>query len=178
MLNFTKIKALTLAACHTLVLMLCTSHLDYTNALLYGMTKKLTYKYQRIQNMCAKLALNKFKYDSATECLKQLQLLPIEQRIQHKILVITRKALTHHAPKYIQELINIRAAPCRQLRSGSSGRLLSTPSIKKETFASRSFSYAALALWNSLPRQLQDETSTTIFRKHLKTYLFKKAFNL
>ena len=59
MLNFIKIKAirpsLTTAACHTLVLKLCISHLDYTNALLYGMTKKLKSRYQRIQNMCAKL---------------------------------------------------------------------------------------------------------------------------
>ena len=43
MLNFIKIKAirpsLTTAPCHTLVLMLCISHLDYANALLYGMPK-------------------------------------------------------------------------------------------------------------------------------------------
>ena len=59
MLNFIKIKAirpsLTTVACHTLVLMLCISPLDYTNALLCGMTKRLKSRYQRIQNMCAKL---------------------------------------------------------------------------------------------------------------------------
>ena len=48
-------------------------------------------KYQRIQNMCTKLVLNKCKYDSPTECLKQLHWLPIEQWIQLKILVITHK---------------------------------------------------------------------------------------
>ena len=181
MLNFIKIKAirpsLTAAACHTLVLMLCISHLDYANALLYGMTKKLKSKYQRIQNMCAKLVLNKKKYDSATKCLQELHWLPIEQRIQHKILLMTHKALSGQAPKYIQELIKIKTH-CRQLRSGCSGRLLCTPNIKKETFASRSFSYAAPVLWNSLPQHLWDENSTSIFKKHLKTYLFKKAFTL
>ena len=115
MLNFIKIKAirpsLTMAACHTLVLMLWISHLDYANALLYGMTKKLKSKYQRIQNMCAKLVLNKQKYDSATKCLQELHWLPIEQRIQHKILLITYKALSGQAPKYIQELIKIKT-PC------------------------------------------------------------------
>ena len=73
MLNFIKIKAirpsLTTAACHSLVLMLCISHLNYANALLYGMTKNLKSRYQKIQNMCAKLILNKKKYNSATECL-------------------------------------------------------------------------------------------------------------
>ena len=61
--------------------------------------------------MCAKLVLNKHKYDSTTECLKQLHWLPIKQRIQHKILVITHKALTGYMPKYIQELINVKVAP-------------------------------------------------------------------
>ena len=180
--NFTEIKAirpsLTATACHTLVLMLCISQLDYSNALLYGITKKLLQKYQRIQIMCAKLVLNRHKYDSATECLKQQHWVPIKQWIQHKILVITHKALNRHAPQYIQEFINEKQAPSRPLRSRSSGRLLNTPRIRKETFASRSFSYAAPVLWNSLLRHLQDETSTTIFRKHLKTYLFKNAFNL
>ena len=123
--------------------------------------------------MCAKLVLNKCKYDSATECLQQLHWLHTEQQIQHKILIITNKALNGHALKYMQELINEKQAPSRPLRSRSSGRLLNTPRIRKETFASRSFNYVALVLWNSLPRHLQDETSTTIFRKHLKTYLFK-----
>ena len=182
MLNFIKFKTmrpnLTATACHTLELMCCISHLDYSNALSYGITMKLPQKYQRIQNMCAKLVFNEYKYDSATECLKQLHWLPIEQWIQHKILVITHKVLNGHAPKYIQELLNDKEAPSRQLRSRSSGRLLNTPRVRKETFVSRSFSYAALVLWNSLPRHLWDETSTTIFRKHCTTYLFKKAFNL
>ena len=136
MLNFIKIKtirpSLTASACHTLVLMLCISHLDYANALLYGMTKKLKSKYQRIQNMCAKLVLNKEKYDSATKCLQELHWLPIKQRIQHKILLMTHKALSGQAPKYIQELIKIKT-PCRQLKSGHSGRLLCTPSIQRQT---------------------------------------------
>ena len=103
MLNFIKIKVirpnLTTVACHTLVLMLCISHLDYANALLYGMTKKLKLRYQRIQNMCAELVLNKQKYDSATECLLELHWLPIEQRIEHKILLITHKVLNGQAPR-------------------------------------------------------------------------------
>ena len=81
--------------------------------------------------MCAKLVLNKKKYDSATKYLRELHWLPIEQRIQHKILLISHKALSGQAPKYIHELIKIKT-PCRQLRSRSSGRLLSTPNIKKK----------------------------------------------
>ena len=67
MANFIKIKAIrkyiTREACTILLLMLCMSHLDYLNAVLYGIPYKTLNKYQRIQNMCAKLALGKSKYD-------------------------------------------------------------------------------------------------------------------
>ena len=81
MANFIKIKFIckhiTWEACTTLLLMLCMSHLDYLNAVLYGIPNKTLNKYQRIQNMCAKLALGKSKYDSSTESLKTLHWLPI-----------------------------------------------------------------------------------------------------
>ena len=57
--------------------MLCISHLDYSNAVLYGIPNKTLNKYQRIKNMCAKLVLGKLKYDGSTESLKALHWLPI-----------------------------------------------------------------------------------------------------
>ena len=104
------------------------------------------------------------------ECLKQLHWLTIKQLIQYKILVITHKSLNGNAPKYIQELVKEKQTPSRSLILGSSGRIFIHPKIWKETFASRSFSYAALALRNSLPRCLLDESYTTVFKKHLKKY--------
>ena len=92
------------------------------------------------------------KYDSTTECLRQLHWLPIEQQIQYKILVITHKSLNRNTPKYIKELIKEKQAPSRPFRSGSSERLPHTPRIWKETIASRPFSYAALVLWNSFTK--------------------------
>ena len=80
MVNFIKVKSIhkyiTWEACTTLLMMLCMSHLDYSNAVLYGMPNKTPNKYQRIQNMCAKLVLGKSKYDSSTESLKALHWLP------------------------------------------------------------------------------------------------------
>ena len=78
MANFVKIKSIckyiTREACTTLLLMLCMSHLDCLNAVLYGIPNKTLNKYQKIQNMCAKLALGKSKYDSSTESLKNTAL--------------------------------------------------------------------------------------------------------
>ena len=81
MANFIKVKSIckyiTQEACTTLLLMLCISHLDYSNTVLYGISNKTLNKYQRIQNMCAKLVLGKSKYNSSTESLKALYWLPI-----------------------------------------------------------------------------------------------------
>ena len=61
MVNFIKVKSIckyiTWEACTTLLLMLCISHLDYSNAVLYSIPNKTLNKYQRIQNTCAKLVL-------------------------------------------------------------------------------------------------------------------------
>ena len=60
-------KFLTKDACTTLVLDLCISHLDYANTLFYGLPEKTISHLQRIQAMCAKLTLEKYKFDSTTE---------------------------------------------------------------------------------------------------------------
>ena len=86
--------------------MLCISHLDYSNAILYGIPNKTLNKFQRIQNMCAKLALARSKYHSLTESLKALHWLPIQLRIQFKILTVTHRCINNSAPKYLQELIS------------------------------------------------------------------------
>ena len=103
MANFIKIKSIhkyiTWEAYTTLLLMLCMSHLDCLNAVLYGIPNKTLNKYKRIQNMCTKLALGKSKYDSSIESLKTLHWLPIQQRIEFKILVLTHKYINNSEEK-------------------------------------------------------------------------------
>ena len=76
MANFVMIcnihKFLTKDDCITLVLGLCISHLDYANALFCGFPEKTISHLQRIQAMCAKLTLEKSKFDSTTEALAHL----------------------------------------------------------------------------------------------------------
>ena len=55
---------------------LCILHLDYSNALFYGLPTKDINHLQLVQNSCAKLVLGKTKYDSSMACLKQLHWLP------------------------------------------------------------------------------------------------------
>ena len=55
------------STCEILVASLVTPHLDYGNGLLIGTTETIIGKYQKIQNIAAKLILNRSKTDSATK---------------------------------------------------------------------------------------------------------------
>ena len=103
MVTFIKVKSMckyiTQEACTILLLMLCISHLDYSNTVLYGLPNKTLNKYQRIQNMCAKLVLGKSKYDSSNESLKPLHWLPKQQWIELRILTITHKCINNFSTK-------------------------------------------------------------------------------
>ena len=64
--------------------------------------RKTLHKNQTIQNICVKMALNKFKYSSSTKPLKTLHWPPIWQRI-----TLTFKCIHNTAPVYLQELVTI-----------------------------------------------------------------------
>jgi hypothetical protein len=52
--------------------------------------------------------------------------------------------------------------------------LLTIPGNKQER--ERQFDRAASTLWNTLPSSIQHEQSMGIFKKQLKTYLFRLAY--
>ena len=113
-------------ACQTLVFGLVTSHLDYANALYIGLPDCDIAKLQHVQNAAAKLVLNKTKYDSATEALKELHWLPIRFRIIHKLSMLVHKSLKGNAPKYFQDLLHIHQPGRDGLRSSNDPRIALT----------------------------------------------------
>ena len=89
----------------TTVQALCISHLDYNNALLYGLPTKEINCLQRVQNSCAKLVLGKNRYDSSMACLKQLHWLPVRFHIRSKILCIMHRVDNNAAPVYLHNMV-------------------------------------------------------------------------
>ena len=102
-----------------------------------------------------------------------LHWLPIKFRVQFKLLLI----VCNQAPHYINDLLSLKTESNYSLRS--SGQFhLSVPRVNCSIFRGRAFTHAAPVLWNSLPLTIRSSSSTSIFKKRLKTFLFKMALNL
>ena len=160
----------------TIIHAFVTSKLDYCNSLLSGITDELLAKLQKIQNTAARIVTKTRKFEHITPVLKKLHWLPMRQRIQFKILLVTYKALNDKAPSYIRDLLH-PYEPTRSLRS-SCKNLLSVPVTRLKTFGDRAFEKVAPKLWNGLPESIRLCKSVDSFKKQLKSHLMNTAYHV
>ena len=160
----------------TLVNALVTPHLDYGNGLLYNISCKLIKKLQVAQNSAVRLIDKLSKREHITEARKNLHWLPIEARIEYKIITTTWKILNNQSPEYLKRLITLKNNN-RSLRS--SGKLLLEPPDTKSrnSWGSRPFAISSPTLWNRLPDDLKQKKTIESFKKSLKTHLFRKYYS-
>ena len=150
------------------------SKLDYCNALLYGLPKKQLDKLQRVLNCAARVVSKVRKHEHITPILASLHWLPVPQRIDYKLILITFKALNGMAPGYLAELLHWYRAP-RSLRSNALATLV-IPKTRLKYYGDRAFVKAAPFLWNSLPLSLRQMSDLDEFKGALKTHLYRVAY--
>jgi len=89
-----------------------------------------------------------------------LHWLPVEQRINYKLAVLTFKTQQTSSPQYLNQHISLRTS-ARNTRS-SSIPLLCVP-FRRTSFARRSFSTAVPLTWNSLPHAVLNCGSLSLY---------------
>jgi len=164
---------LTLDLAQTLACSLILSRIDYCNSVLHGALSSTIQKLQRVQNNAARIVLLAPRRSDVNSLLQTLHWLPVEQRINYKLAVLTFKTQQTSYPQYLSQHISLRTS-VRNTRS-SSVPLLCVP-FRRISFARRSFNTAAPLTWNSLPPAVLNFKSVSTFKFTLKTHMFYTAF--
>ena len=113
-----------------------------------------------------------------SRALMELHWLPVDKRIEYKLVLYTYTALHGLAPGYLCKLV-VPYEPRSVLRSAESN-LLTVPPGKPGKYGSRSFVRASANLSNSLRGEsaawLKNSPTVESFKVNLKTYLFCERF--
>ena len=158
----------------TLVHAFISNNLDFCNSLLTGIPQKEIDRLQKVQNAAARVVSQTSKFDHITPILYELHWLPVAQRIQFKVLLLTYKALNGLAPTYISDLLV--AHQSRYQSRSNDKHYLKVPKTKLATYGDRAFSYQAPMLWNALPCEIKCAPSLSVFKNKLKTHLFIQGY--
>ena len=95
-------------ACSTIIHAVISCRLDYCNSLLYNVPTHKIDRMKRLQNQCARIFFLITAYRTYYRCFKNLHWFKIQDKITHKILMLTYKSYFNIAPTYLCELIRRR----------------------------------------------------------------------
>ena len=153
------------------------NRLDFGNAILTGLPAYLLRRLESVLNASARLIFGLRRADHITDALVSLHWLRVPERIKYKVALLTYRALNGSAPRYLADsLVRIADVPSRgRLRSSTSQALL-IPAVRLSTVGSHAFPVAASTQWNQLPVDVTSAASLSVFRRRLKTFLFRQSY--
>ena len=170
-------RSVTRPVLQSLVVSLVLTRLDYGNATLAGLSSTLLDRLQSVLNAAARLIFSARKHDHISPLLNDLHWLRVPQRIEFKLAVLVYRCQHGTAPSYLaDELCRVADMPARQRLRSASTAALDVPVTRRSTMGDRSFSVAAVRVWNSLPAVVTSAPSLLAFRRLLKTELFRRGF--
>ena len=141
---------------------------------LHGIPSYSIKKLQRVQNNAARIILGAPRWSHASQLFRTLHCLPVQQRIEYKVALLTFKVHSTSTPSYLCRLIQDREHGYN-LRSATT--TLCQP-FTTTAFAKCTFRCSASAVWNSLLKTVLSSDCVAVFKSRLKTFLFSRVFSL
>ena len=171
-------RSLMTAAGRMLVNSAVLSRIDYCNCIFAGLPDFNLDRLQQVINAATRVISRRRKYVHISDVLQDLNRLREPQRIEFKLCLKVYKALCNLALSFLAELcIPVTAVEARQrLRSWSAGNLVVLK--PRSEFGKRAFAITGPQAWNNLPQTIKSSTSVAVFKKQLKTHLFRKCYKL
>src|SRR5664279_586454 len=176
----------------TIATSLIQSRLDYCNSLFLNRPSTELNRLQLVLHATARAITKTSKFLHITPILKSLHWLQINQRIHYKILSLTYKTLQSNQPTYLYSLLVVQT---NNITRSSSVVTLSRPTVTSRLqITNRSFFHHAPVLWNNLPVEMRQTSSSTHsntmptsilpclalsssqFHSRLKTYFFRHSY--
>jgi hypothetical protein len=170
-------RSLPTAAIQTLVVSLVLSKLDYGNASLAGIPANLLCRFQSVLNAAARTITGLPRSAHISTTLAGLHWLRAAERIEFKLATLMFRCLHGTAPRYLSaDFIRVADVPARRRLRSSTTNSVIVRQTRLVTVGDRAFPVAGANLWNTLPVDITSSDSHVIFRRQLKTYLFRLSY--
>ena len=147
---------------------LVSSHLDYSNSLLYGIADIDLTRLQSVQNHLARLVTKSPPFTRSLPLLHSVYWLPERFRIMFKINFLTYKTLREKQPVYLHSML-ATSIPSHSLTLNNDDSL-SVPRFKTNTGA-RAFHSCAPSLWNNLLLSVRSAISVATFLRNIRRHI-------
>ena len=143
---------------------------DYASIVWGNTSKANIYRLNKLLKRAARIILNKDYSASSLQMFQDLSWFTMEQRLSFNTSVLIYKIMNNMTPLYLKSHLKpISSNTCRPLRSSSESKLY-VPMVKT-TAGDNSFSRTAPAMWNSIPLDIRQSKSVSIFKHRMRNYI-------
>ena len=145
------------------------SNMDYCCVIWSRCNKSSISKISILQKRCAKIILRKPIRTPSLSLFREMEWLSFENRCKYHTAILVHKCLQGHTPSYLQAIVHFANNKSYTLRSTTNKDISHVKTNTK--FGTKSFSYAAMEIWNAIPIYVRNIVSLSGFKQTYRNYL-------
>ena len=149
------------------------SHFQYSSILLTGISQELLNSLEKQLNWGLKACFFKSMRDSATALKLSSKILPIKNQISIRCAQTLWK-LIHNKSEPFQSLL----FPNFDLQQNQRTKIYTVQKRPRTKYLQNSFMHSAVIFWNTIPLQIQNQSSFRVFKKRLKRHEYQVFANM